>query len=161
MNRLLARTEKNLAGKFGEQRDPVGRARQEPVCRVKQCRKSLIVCRVNEWLPQPRVEIRKSPICSQVQLIPNCFEKKDRFPFNNTATVNTSFGLFAIEVAKRKPHYDKIFWFCNFNFLNTFRQSSLLKFYFFRKRATKKSKSRVCNIRFNFIGCKAVKPLNA
>ena len=47
----------------------------------------------HEWLPQPRVEIRKSPICSQVQLIPNCFEKKDRFPFNNTATVNTSFYL--------------------------------------------------------------------
>ena len=41
----------------------------------------------------PRVEIRKSPICSQVQLIPNCFEKEDRFPFNNTATVNTSFWL--------------------------------------------------------------------
>ena len=47
----------------------------------------------HEWLPQPRVEIRKSPICSQVQLIPNCFQKKDRFPFNNTATVNTSFCL--------------------------------------------------------------------
>ena len=28
-----------------------------------------------------------------MQLIPNCFEKKDRFPFNNTATVNTSFYL--------------------------------------------------------------------
>ena len=47
----------------------------------------------HEWLPQPRVEIRKIPICSQVQLIPNCFEKEDRFPFNNTATVNTSFRL--------------------------------------------------------------------
>ena len=47
----------------------------------------------HEWLPQPQVEIRKSPICSQVQLNPNCFEKEDRFPFNNTATVNTSFCL--------------------------------------------------------------------
>ena len=47
----------------------------------------------HEWLPQPRVEIRKIPICSQVQLIPNCFEKKDRFPLNNTTTVNTSFYL--------------------------------------------------------------------
>jgi len=33
----------------------------------------------HEWLPQLRVEIRKSPICSQAQLIPYCFEKKDRF----------------------------------------------------------------------------------
>ena len=47
----------------------------------------------HEWLPQPRVEIRKSSICSQVQLISNCFEKEERFPFNNTATVNTSFRL--------------------------------------------------------------------
>ena len=35
----------------------------------------------------------KSLICSQVLLIPNCFEKTDRFPFNYTATVNTSFYL--------------------------------------------------------------------
>lgn len=34
-----------------------------------------------------RVKIRKSPICSHV--IPYCFEKKDQFPFNYTATVNT------------------------------------------------------------------------
>ena len=60
-----------------------------------------------------------------------------------------------------KPRYDEIFSFCKFNFLNTFRQSSLSKYFFFRKRATKTSKSRVCNIRFNFIGFKAVKPLNA
>ena len=37
-------------------------------------------------MAQPRGEIRKSPICSRVQLgikIPNCFEKKDGFPINN------------------------------------------------------------------------------
>jgi hypothetical protein len=45
----------------------------------------------HEWLSQSRVEIRKSPISSQVQLIPNCLEKKDCFPFYITATVNTSF----------------------------------------------------------------------
>ena len=47
----------------------------------------------HEWLPRPRVEIRKSPICSQVQLIPYCFEIKNRFPLNKTATVNSSFYL--------------------------------------------------------------------
>ena len=37
------------------------------------------------------VEIRKRLICSQVQFIPNCFEENDRFPFDNKATVNTTF----------------------------------------------------------------------
>ena len=53
------------------------------------------------------------------------------------------------------PRYDKIFQFCNFNFLNTFRQSSPLKYFFFCIRTAKKSKARVCNIKFcNFIGFK-------
>ena len=37
--------------------------------------------------------VRKSPICSQVQLIPNCFEKKYRFPINNNASVSTSIQI--------------------------------------------------------------------
>ena len=41
-------------------------------------------CGSHEW------KLLKSPICSRVQLIPNCFEKKDRFHFNNAATVNTN-----------------------------------------------------------------------
>ena len=57
------------------------------------CEQIGLFCNFHEWLPHPRVEIRKSPTCSKVQSIPYFFEEKDRFPFNNTANVNTSFYL--------------------------------------------------------------------
>ena len=74
-------------------------------------------CRSHEW------KLEKNPSCSQVQLIPNCFEKKDRFPFHNTATVNTSFYLTSFSyggLLKWSHAVIKIFWFCNFAFSTLF-----------------------------------------
>ena len=57
-------------------------------------------CNFHEWLPQPWLKIRISPICSQLKLIPNCFEKKDRFPFSNTGTVNMEASIWRLFVIK-------------------------------------------------------------
>ena len=84
--------------------DTSKQARRKSICPINN--KGLIV-RVNrsdffsnfqEWLPQPRAEIRKSPICSQVHLTPYCFKKKDRFSLNtcNTATVKIQAKVFLL-----------------------------------------------------------------
>ena len=90
----------------------------------------------------------KSPICSQVQLIPNCFEKEGRFPFNNTATVNTSFRLACFRCRGLLEWSHAV--------IKCFSLVHLIFSTIFAKVLHK-----VCNIKLYFIGFESVKTLNA
>ena len=65
-------------------------------------------CRSHEW------KLGKVRSVHKYNFNPNCFEKEDRFPFNNTATVNTSFWLMSFCYRGLLEWCDKICQFCHF-----------------------------------------------